>query len=127
MLEYSLFVYCLEHLLQAKNQRMTSVSSVPSEIEIQLIREKELHDVQLNAKSLSLNHSIGVYVNKLNELTNLLSPVQAYIIEKSLNQWKRQQQLAGNGYKYLKDIDVIQTWLVLKVDKYSVKFDNIFW
>lgn len=92
----------------AKSQRMSNTSVIP-EIECKLIQEKELHQGQLKAKSLTLNNSISVYVNKLNELTNLISPVQAYIIE-SLIQWKRQQQLAGNGYKCTKDIDVIQTW-----------------
>jgi len=88
---------------------MSSTSVLP-EIECELIRKQELHEGQLKAKSLILNNSICVYVNKLNELTNLISPVQAYIIDKSLVQWKRQQQFAGNGYKCMMDIDVIQTW-----------------
>lgn len=102
-------MYALERLQNAKSQRMNSTSELP-EIECKLIQEKELHKEQLKAKSLSLNNSICVYINKLNELTNLISPVQNYIIDNSLIQWKRQQQLAGNGYKYMKDIDVIQTW-----------------
>jgi len=88
---------------------MNSISVSP-EIECKLIQEKELHEGQLQAKCLSLNNSICVYVTKLNELTNLLGPVQSYIIDRSLIKWKRQQQLAGNGYKYTKDIDIIQTW-----------------
>jgi len=102
-------LYALERLQNAKSQRMNSTSDLP-EIESKLIQEKELHKEQLKAKSLSLNNSICAYINKLNELTNLISPVQNYIIDNSLIQWKRQQQLAGNGYKYMKDIDVIQTW-----------------
>lgn len=102
-------MYALERLQNAKSQRMNSTLDLP-EIESKLIQEKELHKEQLKAKSLSLNNSICVYINKLNELTNLISPVQNYIIDNSLIQWKRQQQLAGNGYKYMKDIDVIQTW-----------------
>jgi len=106
-------LYALERLQNAKSQRTNSISDLPEispEIECKLIQEKELHKEQLKAKSLSLNNSICVYINKLNELTNLISPVQNYIIDNSLIQWKRQQQLAGNGYKYMKDIDVIQTW-----------------
>ncbi|XP_026810349.1 signal transducer and activator of transcription 5B-like isoform X3 [Rhopalosiphum maidis] len=97
-----------QRVQNAKSQRMNT--SVLPNIECKLIQEKELHEEQLKAKSLSLNNSICVYINKLNELTNLISPVQNYIIDNSLIQWKRQQQLAGNGYKYMKDIDVIQTW-----------------
>jgi len=92
---------------------MSSMSVLPGvlpEIECKLTQEKELHQGQLKAKSLILNNSISIYINKLHELTNLISPVQAHIIDKSLIQWKRQQQLAGNGYKCMKDIDVIQTW-----------------
>jgi len=103
------YLYALERVQNAKNQRMNSTSDLP-DIECKLIQEKELHKEQLKSKSLSLNNSICVYINKLNELTNLISPVQNYIIDNSLIQWKRQQQLAGNGYKYMKDIDVIQTW-----------------
>lgn len=88
---------------------MDSTSILP-EIECQLTRNKELHEGQLKAKTLILNNSISVYINKLNELTNLINPVQAYIIDKSLVQWKCQQQFAGNGYKCMMDIDVIQTW-----------------
>ncbi|KAL5244355.1 hypothetical protein ACI65C_011765 [Semiaphis heraclei] len=107
----ALYSECAKYSQQvqyAKSQRMSNTSIIP-EIECKLIQEKELHQGQLKAKSLTLNNSISGYVNKLNELTNLISPVQAYIIE-SLIQWKRQQQLAGNGYKCTKDIDVIQTW-----------------
>ncbi|CAH1715679.1 signal transducer and activator of transcription 5B-like [Aphis gossypii] len=106
---YSEYSKCTQRLQNAKSQRMNSTLDLP-EIESKLIQEKELHKEQLKAKSLSLNNSICVYINKLNELTNLISPVQNYIIDNSLIQWKRQQQLAGNGYKYMKDIDVIQTW-----------------
>lgn len=88
---------------------MSSISGTP-EIECELIRKKEFHELQLKAKSLALNNSISVYVNKLNELTKLISRVQSYIIDNSLVQWKRQQQFAGNGYKCMMDIDVIQTW-----------------
>lgn len=88
---------------------MSSISVLP-DIECELIRKKELLEGQLKARSLTLNNSISIYVNKLNELTNLISPVQAYIIDKSLVQWKCQQQFAGNGFKCMMDIDVIQTW-----------------
>lgn len=94
-----------------RNQRM-NIPQGP-EIERKLKQEKELYEGQLKAQSLSLNNALCVYINKLNESLNLLSPVQAHIIDKALIQWKREQQLAGNGYKYMKDIDVIQTWLVL--------------
>ncbi|XP_060870329.1 signal transducer and activator of transcription 5B-like [Metopolophium dirhodum] len=98
-----------QQLEYVKSQRISSTTVLP-EIECELIRKKELHEGQLKAKSLTLKNSISVYINKLNELTNLISPVQAYIIDRSLVQWKRQQQFAGNGYKCMMDIDVIQTW-----------------
>lgn len=91
-----------------RNQRM-SIPQGP-EIERKLKQEKESYEAQLKTQSLSLNNALCVYINKLNESLNLLSPVQALIIDKALIQWKREQQLAGNGYKYMKDIDVIQTW-----------------
>ncbi|XP_022177846.1 signal transducer and activator of transcription 5A-like isoform X2 [Myzus persicae] len=108
----ALYSECAKYTQQvqyAKSQRMSS-NLVLSEIECKLIQEKELYQGQLKAKSLTLNNSLSVYINKLHELTNLINPVQVYIIDKSLIQWKRQQQLAGNGYKCMKDIDVIQTW-----------------
>jgi len=100
--------YIPEHLQHMRNQRM-SIPQGP-EIERKLKQEKELYEGQLKTQSLSLNNALCVYINKLNESLNLLSPVQAHIIDKALIQWKREQQLAGNGYKYMKDIDVIQTW-----------------
>jgi len=105
---YSECSKCTQHLQHMRNQRMT-IPQGP-EIERKLKQEKELYEGQLKTQSLSLNNALCVYINKLNESLNLLSPVQAHIIDKALIQWKREQQLAGNGYKYMKDIDVIQTW-----------------
>lgn len=104
--------YILEHLQHMRNQRMNIPQAQGPEIERKLKQEKELYEGQLKTQSLNLNNAICIYINKLNESLNLLSPVQAHIIDKALIQWKREQQLAGNGYKYMKDIDVIQTWYV---------------
>lgn len=100
-----------EHLQHMRNQRM-SIPQGP-EIERKLKQEKELYEGQLKTQSLSLNNALCIYINKLNESLNLLSPVQSHIIDKALIQWKREQQLTGNGYKYIKDIDVIQIWYLL--------------
>ncbi|VVC45316.1 p53-like transcription factor, DNA-binding,STAT transcription factor, DNA-binding, subdomain,STAT [Cinara cedri] len=104
---YSEWAKCTQHLEHIRNQRM-SIPQGP-EIEHKLKQEKELYEEQLKTQSSSLNNAICVYVNKLNESLSLLSPVQA-IIDNALNQWKREQQLAANGYKFMNDIDVIQTW-----------------
>lgn len=89
---------------------VSNVAEAQPEIVLKLKLEKESYEQQLRAKSYNLNNSICVYINKLNESLNMISPVQAYIIDKVLVQWKREQQLAGNGYSPKTDIVSIQKW-----------------
>lgn len=69
-----------------------------------------LYDEQIQIQIARLNDTLCVYIDKLNESLNLMDPIKTQIIEKTSIEWKREQQLVGNGYKYKMDLNVIQTW-----------------
>lgn len=72
--------------------------------------QTELYDEQIKIQISKLNDNFCTYINKLNESLNLLGPIKTQIIEKTSIQWKREQQLVGNGYQHKMDLNVIQTW-----------------
>jgi hypothetical protein len=89
---------------------VSSVAGTQPEVVRKLKLEMESFEQQLRAKSYNLKSSICAYINKLNESLNMISPIQAYVIDKVLVQWKREQQLVGNGYNHKTDIVSIQKW-----------------
>lgn len=102
---YVYILYCFES---------TSTLNIPENINqrVDFSQSKELYDEQMKFQIVRLNDTLSVFINKLYESLNLLGPLQTHITEKILIQWKREQQLVGNGYKYKMDLGVIQTWWV---------------
>ena len=57
------------------------------------------------------------YVEKQLDTFNHLQNLQSRILENELILWKRDQQLAGNGAPFTRNLDQIQTWLGLRYSR----------
>lgn len=52
--------------------------------------------------------------DKLKENVAHLATLQSRVLDEELIRWKREQQLAGNGAKFVSNLDIIQEWFVYK-------------
>jgi len=60
---------------------------------------------------LSLVQARIMLIDKMRKIIDGLTTLQSHVLDKVLIQWKREQQLAGNGAQFVSNLDTIQEWL----------------
>ncbi|CAG0897387.1 unnamed protein product [Darwinula stevensoni] len=76
----------------------------------QLQKQKEAKEKNIQQKAAALVKARMDYVEKQLDTFNHLQSLQSRILENELILWKRDQQLAGNGAPFTRNLDQIQTW-----------------
>lgn len=72
--------------------------------------QKDMLEKVLNQKVAGLMQSRLALGEKLKETFQLLTQLQAHVLDEELIRWKREQQLAGNGANFNSNLDTIQEW-----------------
>uniref|UniRef100_V5G239 Signal transducer and activator of transcription n=1 Tax=Anoplophora glabripennis TaxID=217634 RepID=V5G239_ANOGL len=97
------------------NAHLQQISGQPSNPQsvaaIQKLQsQKEILEKALNQKVAGLMQSRLGVGEKLKETFQLLTQLQAHVLDEELIRWKREQQLAGNGANFNSNLDTIQEW-----------------
>ncbi|RZF46582.1 hypothetical protein LSTR_LSTR002914 [Laodelphax striatellus] len=96
--------------ISASLQQIKSQNPPNIELEKRLQNEKSIMESQLQTKvGLIVNMRYKI-VERLKDTINMLSLVQARILDEEMLRWKRDQQLSGNGAPFNNNLDVIQDW-----------------
>jgi signal transducer and activator of transcription 5B len=80
------------------------------ELERRFSRQKETYETNLKTKANRLVAGRVALAEKYKESVSGLQQVQSRVLDVDLTQWKREQQLAGNGAMFNNNLDIIQQW-----------------
>lgn len=74
-------------------------------------KQKESLEKAIRAKYINLTNQRTALTNAFKTIFEMYKEVQSVVLDKELIQWKREQQLAGNGYNMnVGHLEVIQEW-----------------
>lgn len=102
----------LSHLNSQNSQPHMSPQQTQhnKEVETKLLRQKELMENMLKHKVTGLLQLRITLTDKLKENVTHLAKLQSRVLDDELIRWKREQQLTGNGAKFVSNLDIIQEW-----------------
>lgn len=102
----------LTHLSSQNSQPHMSPQQTQQnkEVETKLRRQRDLMENMLKQKVSGLLQFRLTLTDKLKENVSHLATLQSRVLDDELIRWKREQQLAGNGAKFVSNLDIIQEW-----------------
>ncbi|CAG0924150.1 unnamed protein product, partial [Notodromas monacha] len=109
----SFLLQCNEYrrlMLYMETQLSQATDQQKAELEKKHLKQKESKTNELRAKNAELVHGRVTLAGKYEETITGLQQVQSRVLDIHLTQWKREQQLAGNGAGFNNNLDIIQQW-----------------
>ncbi|XP_048520808.1 signal transducer and activator of transcription 5B isoform X3 [Dendroctonus ponderosae] len=90
------------HLQQINKQAVDTVA--------QFISTKEYLESELNGQVANVIEIRVKIIEEFSIVIRITRQLQSLVIDEELTKWKREQQLAGNGFVFKNNVDEIQDW-----------------